>query len=97
MIAIQAFVPSRNSSAVIVGTSTAAVSFPTTAPFVYQGSSYMGSKLAIVKFFELVAGSFPDIHVVTLHPGLIQTDMAEVSGVPDGTPVDDSTFPLYHV
>jgi NAD(P)-dependent dehydrogenase (short-subunit alcohol dehydrogenase family) len=47
-------------------------------------SAYIVSKLAIIKFMQMVATENPDVHVVTIHPGIIETDMfrkAELEGL----------------
>ncbi len=33
-------------------------------------SSYGASKLALIRFFEIMAAEYPDTHFVTYHPGV---------------------------
>lgn len=72
-ILIQAFMPTRGKNAVVVGTSTGGVVFP--EAYSLGHSSYMVSKFAIIKFMQVVATEYPDVHVVTIHPGVIETAM----------------------
>lgn len=85
-ILIQSFLPTKGPSPVIVGTSTGGVSFP---EHLQQGhSSYMVSKYAVIKFMQMVGSENPDVHVVTIHPGVIETQMyhkAEMEGLHSDT------------
>ena len=60
--------PSRRQGAKVVGTSTSAIQLDPSMQVAY--SSYVTSKFATVKFFEVLAAEYPDTHVVTLHPGI---------------------------
>jgi len=71
---------------VIIGTSTAAVVLP--AAMVADGSSYVASKLGLIKFLEVLAAEYPDIHITTIHPGIVETDMLSKSGMV-GVPIDN--------
>lgn len=55
---------------------------------VTTASSYVGSKVGLIKVMEVLAAEFPDVHVVTIHPGVIETDMAEKSGMSGKLPID---------
>ena len=67
-IVAQEFMPLRNIGAKVVGTSTSAISMDSSMQANY--SSYVTSKFALVKFYEVLAAEYPDIHVVTFHPGI---------------------------
>jgi short-subunit dehydrogenase len=53
-----------------------------------QASSYAGSKFGLIKVMEILAAEFPDVHVVTIHPGVVETNMFEKSGMTGKLPVD---------
>ena len=40
-----------------------------------QGSGYVVSKTAAAKLHEFVAAARPDVQVISVHPGLVDTDM----------------------
>jgi short-subunit dehydrogenase len=71
---------------VLIGTSTGAVTLP--AAMLTEGSSYVGSKVGLIKVMEILAAEFPDVHVVTIHPGVVETSMFEKSGMEGKLPVD---------
>ncbi|TID18510.1 putative short chain dehydrogenase [Venturia nashicola] len=56
-----------------------AVNLP--APLLVPACSYASSKYALLKVMEVLAAEFPDVHVVTIHPGVIKTNMLEKSGM----------------
>jgi NAD(P)-dependent dehydrogenase (short-subunit alcohol dehydrogenase family) len=56
-------------------------------------SSYSVSKLAGVKLVEFIAAEFPDIQVVTVHPGVVETAMNKKSELSD-LPMDDGKITL---
>ncbi|KAJ6100433.1 NAD(P)-binding protein [Penicillium canescens] len=80
------FLPQRSEGAAIVGISSAVTALPATAA--PNSSAYASSKFAVIKLFEYIAEENPDLHVLTIHPGLIETDMAK-KGRPPGVPFDD--------
>jgi NAD(P)-dependent dehydrogenase (short-subunit alcohol dehydrogenase family) len=45
-------------------------------------SAYAASKAAAIKLFEYVALENPGIHVVNVHPGVVESDMNRKSGLP---------------
>lgn len=45
-------------------------------------SDYAASKAAAIKLFEYVALENPGIHVVNVHPGVVESDMNRKSGLP---------------
>ena len=51
-------------------------------------SSYVTSKLATIKLFEFVAAEYPDVQVVTIHPGVVDTALNSKSEY-EGLPMDD--------
>jgi short-subunit dehydrogenase len=53
-----------------------------------SGSSYVGSKYALLKVMEIFAAEFPDVHVVTIHPGVVDTNMLEKGGMKEVLPID---------
>jgi NAD(P)-dependent dehydrogenase (short-subunit alcohol dehydrogenase family) len=82
---VQVFLPTKGKNPVIIGTSTAAVTLP--VAMVTDGSSYVASKLGLIKFLEVLAAEYPDIHITTIHPGIVATDMFSKSGMV-GVPLD---------
>ena len=64
----QAFLPTRNTNAAIV--SINAGSIQVTGNFSANQSGYNSSKFATLKFFEILAVENPDVHVVSMHPGV---------------------------
>jgi len=85
--------PTKGKNAAIVCTSTAAVALP--AAMVTTGSSYVASKLGLIKFMEVLAAEHTDVHITTIHPGVIETDMFEKSGMTE-LPLDKGTFSVCH-
>lgn len=61
--------------------STFGVTFP--ASGAAGVSSYVASKLALMKFIEVLAAETPDVRFTTIHPGVIETDMKTKSGLSD--------------
>jgi NAD(P)-dependent dehydrogenase (short-subunit alcohol dehydrogenase family) len=57
-------------------------------------SSYAGSKYALIKVMEILAAEFPDVHVVTIHPGVVETNMFEKSGMEGKLPVDKGIYKI---
>lgn len=91
MVVSQAFLSTKGTNATIIGSSTAAVSFPTAMTTPLERASYTISKLATIRFMELLGAENPDIRVITIHPGAVKTDMAVKLTVP-GVPFDKSEF-----
>jgi NAD(P)-dependent dehydrogenase (short-subunit alcohol dehydrogenase family) len=87
---LRAFLPFKGSERpVIVGTSTGGVNFPKDQAV--GNSGYMVSKMAVASLMEYVAAEEPDVHVVTVHPGVIATAMYDKFANPDLVP-DDRKF-----
>ena len=95
-ILVQTFLPFKGKDPVIVGTSTAAVHFP--EQLMVGHSSYIVSKLAINKLIQLLVVEHPDIHAVSIHSGVIETQMyhkAEVDGLTADTIQLSAHFTLW--
>ena len=75
MIIAKSFLPTRNKGAAIVSLSASIVNVPASVPPAAWQSAYTASKMAQVKLFEHIAAENSDIFVVSVHPGVIQTDM----------------------
>ncbi|KAK1252039.1 hypothetical protein MKX08_003226 [Trichoderma sp. CBMAI-0020] len=71
-IITKAFLPLAAKNAVLIASSTGAISF-----LMPKTSSYLPSKLAESRFFEHVQSENPHIRVHNVHPGGIQTRMAD--------------------
>jgi NAD(P)-dependent dehydrogenase (short-subunit alcohol dehydrogenase family) len=55
---------------------------------VTSSSSYVSSKIGMTKFVEVLAAENPDVRFHTIHPGVVETDMAaksEMGGLPRDT------------
>jgi NAD(P)-dependent dehydrogenase (short-subunit alcohol dehydrogenase family) len=60
------------------------------------GSAYVASKLALVKFYEMIAAETEDLQVVIIHPGVIDTRMNVKSDIAAlGLPYDDIKLPAH--
>ena len=76
---VQAFLPTKAiSGAAVIGVSTGAICAPGRAG--KSRSSYVVSKLAIVKFLEILACGEPDLFVASVHPGVHETEMTQGAG-----------------
>lgn len=92
MITVQAFLPNRSKSAAIIGVSAGMVNLPTSELVKRGSSAYVSSKMAQLKFLEVLEAENPDIFVVSVHPGVVRTamlDQTEAVGLPE----DDGGFP----
>lgn len=73
LILVQAFLANKSEAgSVIVNITTAGVHIPAIPTM----SSYAVSKLASVKLFDFVAAENPDVRVLNVHPGIMDTDIA---------------------
>ena len=72
-IVVQAFLRVAAPNATIVDVSTGVVHLPSVPGY----SGYAASKLGGYKFFDSVQVENPTIHVVHVHPGMIQTAMGQ--------------------
>jgi NAD(P)-dependent dehydrogenase (short-subunit alcohol dehydrogenase family) len=74
----QAFIPHAATNAYILNISSGIIHFP---PFPGM-SGYATSKLAGTKLFDYVQAENPELHVVNIQPGIIDTDVNRISGMP---------------
>ena len=81
MVTTRAFLPSRNKDASIIGLSTDIITFPVSGPIAIGASAYNCSKLAQVRLLEYVSAENPDLFVVSVSPGGVDTDMLRFSGI----------------
>jgi len=77
---IRAFMPSRRKDAKVV--SVNAGSIQVSGAFSSTYSSYNSSKFAVLKMFEILAVENPDVHVVSMHPGVVDTEMKRKNDMP---------------
>lgn len=81
-----AFLPYRKSNAAIVGVNANLITTSPKHPPTLGASAYNCSKLAQAKLLEHLAAENPDLYVVSVHPGVVETDMlAEMTGGSDFT------------
>ncbi|MCJ1250012.1 hypothetical protein MMC30_007238 [Trapelia coarctata] len=92
MIPVHAFLPNRNSNAAIVGVNAAMVTIPAPHLVSRGASAYVSSKMAQLKFLELLAAENPDIFVVSVHPGVVRTPLLDKANIFDA-PEDDVRLP----
>lgn len=78
-ITAQAFLPTKGDDSVVVVSSTMGVTFP--AAGAVNLSSYVASKLGLMKFIEVLAAENPDVRFTTIHPGAVETDMYRKAGL----------------
>lgn len=72
-IVVQAFLKVASADATIVDITTGGAHHQAFLGF----SAYGASKLAEHKFFDSVQAENPSMHVVHIHPGIVQTDMGQ--------------------
>lgn len=63
----------------MVATATARVTIP--ASTVTDVSSYVVSKLGLIKFIEVMATEHPDVRFMSIHPRTVDTNMLTRSGM----------------
>ena len=90
-ITAQAFLPTKGQNPVVVVSSTMGVMFP--ASKVTNVSSYVASKLGLMKFIEVLAAENPDVRFTTIHPGTVETDMFTKAEMTDLS-IDKGIYPL---
>ncbi|OHE90561.1 short chain dehydrogenase [Colletotrichum orchidophilum] len=89
------FLPTANPShASIVALTTGTTALPAVA---LPGlSAYMASKLAQTKIIEFLAAENPNLFAVTLHPGMVETDIFTKSGAKaEALPMDKVQLPAH--
>ncbi|KAK0793032.1 hypothetical protein LTR91_021050 [Friedmanniomyces endolithicus] len=74
------FMPSRNPDSTIISVNAGSIQVP--GPFSAGFSSYNSSKFAVLKMFEILAVENPDVHVVSMHPGVVDTEMKRRNDMP---------------
>ena len=78
IVVAQAFVPSAKPGAALYGITAGALVMP---PSLAPGcSAYSTAKVAQVKVLEYLASERPELFVVSVHPGMIETDIFKSSG-----------------
>ncbi|KAK2049810.1 short chain dehydrogenase [Colletotrichum somersetense] len=91
----KAFLPTANPShAAVVAFTTGTTALPAVA---LPGlSAYMASKLAQTKIIEFLAAENPNLFAVTLHPGMVETDLFKKSGAKaEALPMDKVQLPAH--
>lgn len=90
LVLVQAFLKNMAEKPTVLNVTTAGAHIPAIPSL----SGYAVSKLAGLKFFEYVAAEYPQVRVMNVHPGVMDTAMgakASKSGVK--IPLDDSESP----
>ena len=76
------------------------ITVPVSGPIAEGASAYNCSKIAQVRLLEHVSAENPDLFVVSVHPGGIDTDMLRMSGIYakiDPSLLQDGMPPFVHV
>ncbi len=60
--------PSRKPDSTIISVNAGSIQVP--GPFSAGFSAYNSSKFAVLKMFEILAAETPDVHVMSMHPGV---------------------------
>ncbi|OLN85285.1 Short-chain type dehydrogenase/reductase [Colletotrichum chlorophyti] len=91
----KAFLPTANPShAAVIALTTGTTALPAAA--VLGLSAYMASKLAQTKIIEFLAAENPNLFAVTLHPGMVETDIFKKSGAKaEALPMDKARLPAH--
>ena len=89
---LQAFLPLAAPSAKVFNTGSC-IGHWQPQPEVPGVFSYAATKAAALKMFDYFASENPEIHVVTLHPGIISTEINP--HIPNGP--DTGTLPNFHI
>lgn len=55
-------------------------------------SSYISSKIAVARLLECMQVEHPEIRIVSVHPGVVETAMTDKTWMP---PMDDCKFPKF--
>ncbi|MCJ1419677.1 hypothetical protein MMC32_006033 [Xylographa parallela] len=96
VVAVHAFLPTRSSAASIIGINAGMINLPATQYPATGSSAYVTSKIAQVKLLEHVAAENPDVFVVSVHPGVINTAIVDHSGLETkGFLFDDVNLPAH--
>lgn len=81
MVTTRAFLPFRNNDASIISVNANLITLPTSGPVAQGASAYNCSKIALVRLFEYVSAENPEVFVVSVHPGAVDTDMLRSFGL----------------
>ncbi|KAK0904179.1 hypothetical protein LTR91_001190 [Friedmanniomyces endolithicus] len=76
----KAFMPSRKPDSTIISVNAGSIQVP--GPFSAGFSAYNSSKFAVLKMFEILAAETPDVHVMSMHPGVVDTEMKRKDDMP---------------
>ncbi|KAK1814736.1 hypothetical protein LTR12_010872 [Friedmanniomyces endolithicus] len=76
----KAFMPSRKPDSTIISVNAGSIQVP--GPFSAGFSAYNSSKFAVLKMFEILAAETPDVHVLSMHPGVVDTEMKRKNDMP---------------
>jgi len=91
----QAFLPKKKSGGTIIGYSSGAAFLPPSVPNMVGTSSYSASKLAAARVYEYLAAENPDLNVVTIHPGVVDTAMYKKSEMDMNDILDTVQLPAH--
>jgi len=80
-VTANAFLPSRRASARIIGVSAGMIHLPPSTPIASGSSAYITSKLAQIRLLEHIAAENSDVFVVSVHPGVVETELLESSNI----------------
>lgn len=88
LITAKVFLPTAGQThAVLLGTVSGAFNFPT--KMTVGLSSYLVSKMALVKTLEYLSVENPNLFTASIHPGMVDTGVFRKSGAtPDKLPMD---------
>ena len=91
MITAHVFLPQRKRNASIIGIAGGIVSVP--AAYIPGNSAFTSSKIAQIKLMEHLATECPDTQVVTVHPGVVDTQVQQEIAYGSGLAFDDGKKP----
>ena len=80
MVTARAFLPFRNHDASIIAVNANIITLPASNPIAMGASAYVCSKIAQMKLLEYISAENPDLFVVSVHPGVVDTDMMRSMG-----------------
>ena len=93
MVAAHAFLPTRKNAAAIISVSAALVNLPASIPPSKGSSAYISSKMAQLKLLEHLAAENPDVFVISVHPGVVETNMMDIQEAKGmKVPLDNGTM-----
>jgi NAD(P)-dependent dehydrogenase (short-subunit alcohol dehydrogenase family) len=89
---VTAFMPVASKNAAIINITSGIVHLATAPGY----SGYHTSKLAGTKLFDYVHYEYPELFVLSIHPGVLKTDMAAKAGE-QGWPYDEGEFWVLYI